>query len=77
MRESNYTTPHGIRVTRTVSEAGFREGLAPLLRDLDRRRGIYLSSGYEYPGGIRAGTSLPLARLSKSSLTTGEWNSGR
>src|SRR5437016_5233921 len=50
MREYRYTTPHGIRVTRTVSEAGFREGLAPLLRDLDRRRGIYLSSGYEYPG---------------------------
>jgi anthranilate synthase len=27
----------------------FRKGLDHLLRELDRRRGIYLSSGYEYP----------------------------
>ena len=50
MREYRYTTPHGIEVTRTVSKAGFRKGLRHLLRDLDRHRGIYLSSGYEYPG---------------------------
>jgi anthranilate synthase len=50
MREYRYTTPHGIRVTRTVSKANFRKGLHHLLRDLDRHRGIYLSSGYEYPG---------------------------
>jgi anthranilate synthase len=50
MRDYRYTTPHGIEVTRTVSKANFRKGLAHLLRDLDRRRGIYLSSGYEYPG---------------------------
>jgi anthranilate synthase len=50
MREYRYTTPHGIEVSRTVSKANFRKGLAHLLRDLDRRRGIYLSSGYEYPG---------------------------
>src|SRR5690242_21517431 len=50
MRDYRYTTPHGIEVTRTVSKANFRRGLAHLLRDLDRRRGIYLSSGYEYPG---------------------------
>jgi len=50
MREYRYTTPHGIEVTRTVSKANFRKGLVHLLRDLDRRRGIYLSSGYEYPG---------------------------
>src|SRR5438552_14308858 len=50
MRESTYTTPHGITVRRAISEASFRDGLAPLLRDLDHRRGIYLSSGYEYPG---------------------------
>src|SRR5690242_14327318 len=50
MRDYRYTTPHGIEVTRTVSKANFRKGLKPLLRDLDRHRGIYLSSGYEYPG---------------------------
>src|SRR5262249_47541825 len=50
MREYRYTTPHGIQVTRTVSRANYRKGLAHLLRDLDRHRGIYLSSGYEYPG---------------------------
>jgi anthranilate synthase len=50
MREYRYTTPHGIQVTRTLSKANFRKGLVHLLRDLDRHRGIYLSSGYEYPG---------------------------
>src|SRR5215831_9748751 len=50
MREYRYITPHGIQVARTVSKAKFRRGLQHLLRDLDRHRGIYLSSGYEYPG---------------------------
>jgi anthranilate synthase len=50
MREYRYTTPHGIEVTCTLSKANFRKGLVHLLRDLDRHRGIYLSSGYEYPG---------------------------
>src|SRR5215468_3044005 len=50
MREYRYTTPHGIQVTRSLSKANYRRGLKHLLRDLDRHRGIYLSSGYEYPG---------------------------
>ncbi|MDE3167150.1 MAG: anthranilate synthase component I [Acidobacteriota bacterium] len=50
MSEYRYITPHGIQVTRKVSKANFRRGLDHLLRDLDRHRGIYLSSGYEYPG---------------------------
>src|SRR5579872_225939 len=50
MRAYRYQTPHGIEVTRGVSKANFRKGLKSLLRDLDRHRGIYLSSGYEYPG---------------------------
>ena len=50
MREYRYTTTHGIEVTRTVSKDNFRKGLTHVLRDLDRHRGIYLSSGYEYPG---------------------------
>ena len=50
MREYSFTTPHGIAVTRTVAKAGYRRGLKHLLHDLDLHRGIYLSSGYEYPG---------------------------
>ncbi len=50
MRVYRYTTPHGIAVTRTASRMPYRRGLRRLLRELDTRRGIYLSSGYEYPG---------------------------
>ncbi|MEO8660093.1 MAG: anthranilate synthase component I [Bryobacteraceae bacterium] len=49
MRQLRYVTPHGIAVTRSVSKVPFKKGLRHLLRDLDRHRGIYLSSGYEYP----------------------------
>lgn len=49
MRQLRYVTPHGIAVTRSVSKVSFKKGLRHLLRDLDRHRGIYLSSGYEYP----------------------------
>jgi anthranilate synthase len=50
MRQSWHSTPHGIRVLRTVSKLPYRKGLGHLLRELDTHRGIYLSSGYEYPG---------------------------
>src|SRR5713226_3582370 len=50
MRTLQYSTPHGITVTRTMSKAGYRKGLRHLLRELDTFRGIYLSSGYEFPG---------------------------
>ncbi len=50
MSQLRYTTRSGIQVTRTLSKAPFKKGLAHLLRDLDRYRGFYLSSGYEYPG---------------------------
>lgn len=49
MRTLRYTTPHGIAVTRTVSRLPFKRGLRHLMRELDTHRGIYLSSGYEYP----------------------------
>lgn len=49
MRLLRYTTRSGIEVTRTLSRIPYRRGLRHLLRDLDRHRGIYLSSGYEYP----------------------------
>ena len=45
-----YNTPGGIVVERSSSRANYERGLKFLLRDLDRHRGIYLSSGYEYPG---------------------------
>src|SRR6266545_2623780 len=33
-----------------MSKAPYRRGLKHLLRELDTHRGLYLSSGYEYPG---------------------------
>src|SRR5881396_1054882 len=50
MRVIQYSTPHGITVTRTKSKANYRKGLRHLLRELDTYRGFYLSSGYEFPG---------------------------
>ena len=50
MSEVQYRTPGGIAVTRRVSRADFETGLQHLVRELDVHRGIYLSSGYEYPG---------------------------
>src|SRR5579871_1360662 len=49
MATLSYTTPGGINITRTSSAIPFRAGLKHLLHKLDRYRGIYLSSGYEYP----------------------------
>src|ERR1700676_1938553 len=69
MRDYRYTTPHGIRVTRTLFKTKYGKGLRPLLRDLDRHRGIYLSSGYEYPGRYSrwdiASTCPPLEIISR------------
>jgi anthranilate synthase len=50
MREVSYQTPHGIRVSRVTSRLPYRQGLSRYLRELDKHRGIYLSSGYEFPG---------------------------
>jgi anthranilate synthase len=50
MRILRYQTRSGIAVSRTTSGTSFRRGLRHLLRKLDRYRGFYLSSGYEYPG---------------------------
>jgi anthranilate synthase len=49
MATLSYTTPGGIKVTRLTSAIPFKKGLGHLLTKLDRYRGIYLSSGYEYP----------------------------
>jgi anthranilate synthase len=50
MRPRRHTTPRGIQVLRSVSRLPFQKGLDHLLYELDRVKGIYLSSGYEYPG---------------------------
>src|SRR5437773_4935535 len=50
MRELRYSTRSGIAVTRAVSKINYKKGLKGLLRDLDLHRGVYLSSGYEFPG---------------------------
>jgi anthranilate synthase len=50
MPQLKYSSRSGIVVTRTSSRVPFKHGLEGLRRDLDRHRGIYLSSGYEYPG---------------------------
>src|SRR5271156_2453203 len=49
MPKLSYTTPGGITVSRLTSTSPFKKGLGHLLNKLDRYRGIYLSSGYEYP----------------------------
>ena len=50
MKRLEYTTPAGIVVAREFSRIPFARGLKKLLRDLDTKRGVFLSSGYEYPG---------------------------
>jgi anthranilate synthase len=50
MREVSYQTPHGILVSRLTSRLPYGPGLRRYLRELDKYRGIYLSSGYEFPG---------------------------
>ena len=49
MPQLRYTTPHGITVTRTHSKVPYAKGLGHVLKQLDTKRGVYLSSGYEYP----------------------------
>ncbi len=50
MRPETYSTPSGIAVTRTISNVSYGRGLKGLLKKMDTQRGIYLSSGYEFPG---------------------------
>ena len=49
MSQLSYTTPHGITVTRKTARIPFARGLQKLLTQLDTKRGVYFSSGYEYP----------------------------
>jgi anthranilate synthase len=49
MPQLSYTTPNGITVSRTASKVPYGRGLGHLMQQLDSKRGVYLSSGYEYP----------------------------
>src|SRR6202790_3040937 len=49
MRPESYSTSSGIVVERTFSKIAFEKGLRGLMHKLDTQRGIYLSSGHEYP----------------------------
>ena len=49
-----YRTANNIEVTRSVSKIPFKRGLRDVMHSLDQQRGIYLSSGYEYPGTVLA-----------------------
>ena len=70
MRQLRYETPSGIRVTRTASKVNFNKGLKHLPGDLDKFRGFYLSSGYEFPGRYSrwdiASTKPPLEIISRA-----------
>jgi len=50
MQDRRYETASGITVIRQVTPIPYERGLAHLLSQMDLYRGIYLSSGYEYPG---------------------------
>ncbi len=46
----SYATRGGIHVIRTSETIAAEGALAELIRQLDQKRGVLLSSGYEYPG---------------------------
>jgi anthranilate synthase len=49
MLSEGYSTPSGIAVTRSITKIPYARGLHGLLHKLDTQRGVYFSSGYEYP----------------------------
>src|SRR5579875_104092 len=80
MKRLRYITPHGITVTRLAYRIPYERGLHHVLKQLDTKRGVYLSSGYEYRSVIRAGMwpvshrrlkSLPARALSNSARSIG------
>ena len=50
MTTTEYETPGGIRVVRTVETIPTHEAIEPIVDALDTRRGVLLASNYEYPG---------------------------
>lgn len=50
MAQIEYQSRSGIAVSRSTSKLPYSKGLVKWLRELDKKRGVFLSSGYEYPG---------------------------
>lgn len=50
MSQIEYQSRTGIAVSRSTSKLPYSKGLVKWLRELDKKRGVFLSSGYEYPG---------------------------
>ncbi|WP_031496357.1 anthranilate synthase component I [Bryobacter aggregatus] len=50
MSQIEYLSRSGIAVSRSTSKLPYSKGLVKWLRELDKKRGVFLSSGYEYPG---------------------------
>jgi len=50
MSQIEYQSRSGIAVSRSTSKLPYSKGLVKWLRELDKKRGVFLSSGYEYPG---------------------------
>lgn len=50
MSQIEYLSRSGITVSRSTSKLPYSKGLVKWLRELDKKRGVFLSSGYEYPG---------------------------
>ena len=50
MPQIEYQSRSGIAVSRSTSKLPYSNGLVKWLRELDKKRGVFLSSGYEYPG---------------------------
>jgi anthranilate synthase len=50
MPQIEYLSRSGVRVSRATTKLPYSKGLVKWLRELDKKRGVYLSSGYEYPG---------------------------
>jgi len=46
----NYETRGGVTVTRSEQSANFHSANREMVAKLDRRKGVYLASNYEYPG---------------------------
>src|SRR5689334_15736898 len=53
--DSEYVTQGGVRVRRRCAPLDFDGAVEPLIEALDRRRGVLLSSGTEFPGRYTRG----------------------
>jgi anthranilate synthase len=50
MTQKDYATAGGVLVTREIVSASYEAGISALCRDMDKRCGVVLASGFEFPG---------------------------